>query len=71
MSTSAITRAVAKAGSQQRLAELIGVTQGLVSQWVNGARVATRHFEAIERETGITAQELLTDEMAKAQKRAA
>jgi DNA-binding transcriptional regulator YdaS (Cro superfamily) len=71
MSTSAISRAVTEAGSQQRLAELIGVTQGLVSQWCNGARVATRHFSAIEKTTGVTAQELLADEMAKPQNQAA
>jgi len=66
MTIPAIQRAVSIAGSQEKLAEAIGVTQGLVSQWCNGAAVATRHFAAIERETKVSAGELLVDEMAKA-----
>jgi len=66
MTQTAIQRAVTIAGSQEKLAEAIGVTQGLVSQWCNGATIATRHFAAIEQATKVTAGELLVDEMAKA-----
>lgn len=62
---SAIQRAVEKAGSQEKLAEKIGVTQGLVSQWVNGAQIPHKHFPRIEKATGVTAHELLDDELAK------
>ena len=64
---SAIQRAVEKAGSQDELARRIDVSQGLVSQWVNGAKIETRHFPEIERATNgdVTATDLLTDELAK------
>jgi DNA-binding transcriptional regulator YdaS (Cro superfamily) len=50
------------------LAEQIGVTQGLISQWVNGAQIPHKHFPKIERATGVTAHELLDDELAKLRK---
>ncbi|WP_354015428.1 transcriptional regulator [Dyella japonica] len=68
---SAIHRAVRLAGGQTSLATKVGVSQGLVWQWCNGARIPTRHFESIEKETGVSAQELLADEMAKDRNRAA
>lgn len=65
MSATAIQQAITVAGSQAKLAKLIGVTQGLVSLWARGATIPTRHFAAIERSTGITAQALLIDELSK------
>lgn len=61
----AIERAVKNVGSQQKLAEAIGVTQSLVSQWINGATVHQRHYEAIERVSGIRVHELLEDDLAR------
>lgn len=66
MTNTAIKRAIAIAGNQENLAKAIGVSQGLISQWINGAQIATRHFAAIENVTKVTASELLVDEMAKA-----
>lgn len=62
--TRAIDRAVKTAGSQQKLAEAIGVTQSLVSQWVAGATIHQRHYEAIERVSGVPVHELLRDDLA-------
>jgi DNA-binding transcriptional regulator YdaS (Cro superfamily) len=61
----AIERAVEVAGSQQRLAVAIGVTQSLVSQWLAGAVVHQRHYLAIEAATGVSVHELLEDDLAK------
>jgi DNA-binding transcriptional regulator YdaS (Cro superfamily) len=66
----AIQKAVQKAGGQTALAGVIGVTQGLVWQWLQGARIPTRHFAAIEKATGVTAMQLLADEMSKPTKTA-
>lgn len=50
MDTTAIARAVAIIGSQTELAEILGVTPGLVWQWINGRRVVdSKHCLAIER----------------------
>jgi DNA-binding transcriptional regulator YdaS (Cro superfamily) len=67
---SAIERAIEKAGGQGPLADAIGVSQGLISQWVNGAPIHQRHFPEIERATDgdVTPQELLADEMVKLQR---
>jgi DNA-binding transcriptional regulator YdaS (Cro superfamily) len=65
---SAIERAIEKVGSQQKLADLIGVSQGLISQWINGAQIPHKHFPKIEAETGVTAHELLDDELVKLKK---
>ena len=64
---SAIQRAVEKAGSQDELARRISVSQGLVSQWVNGAKIETRHFPNIVKATNgdVTAEQLLADELDK------
>jgi DNA-binding transcriptional regulator YdaS (Cro superfamily) len=64
----AIQKAVTAAGGQTALAVAIGVTQGRVWQWLKGDGIPTRHFAAIERATGITAQDLFADEMAKSAK---
>jgi len=63
----AIQRAVEEAGGQEALANAVGVSQGLVSQWVSGAPVHTRHFRGIEKATrgAVTPHELLADEMEK------
>lgn len=65
ISKSAIRQAVDIAGGQTSLATKIGVSQGLVWQWCNEARISTRHFKAITAATGITAEQLLADELAK------
>ncbi|TPG50163.1 transcriptional regulator [Rhodanobacter glycinis] len=65
MKTEAINTAVKVAGGQTALAARIGVSQGLVWQWTRGQAIATKHFAAIERETGVTAHQLLADELAK------
>lgn len=61
----ALGRAIEKAGSQEKLAALIGVTQALVSQWVNGAPIPNKYFPLIEKATGVSAYDLLDDELAK------
>jgi DNA-binding transcriptional regulator YdaS (Cro superfamily) len=71
MNDTAITRAVEKAGGQTALARAINVSQGLVWQWLNGAPIHIKHFESIERATGITYQELLAGEMQKLAEKAA
>ncbi len=62
---SALNRAIEIAGGQERLANAIGVSQSLVSQWVNGAVIQHKHFPKIERATGVSAHDLLDDELAK------
>lgn len=62
---SALERAISRVGSQDKLASAIGVSQSLVSQWLNGAPINTKHFPKIEVATGVTAQELLEDELRK------
>lgn len=62
---SAIERAIEQAGSQAKLADGIGVSQGRVSQWVKGAPIPVQHFLEIERLTGVTPHELLEDELEK------
>jgi DNA-binding transcriptional regulator YdaS (Cro superfamily) len=66
---SAIERAVEIAGSQQRLADAIGVTQSQISHWINGQPVHHNHYQSIELATGVTAHELLADELAKVKPR--
>lgn len=50
MGMSAIKRASEIVGSQQKLAELLGVTSGAVSQWVDG-EVPVQHCIPIEKIT--------------------
>lgn len=63
----AIERAIDACDSQQKLADAIGVTQSLVSQWLHGAPIHPRHFKKIESATGgaVTVEELLKDEIDK------
>jgi len=69
----AIDRAVSIVGSQAKLAEKIGVSQGRVSQWVAGADIHPRYFQRIAdaTEDSVTPLEMLADEMAKARAPAA
>lgn len=69
MST-AIERAIEKQGGQGQLADAIGVSQGLISQWVSGAPIHPRHFSEIARATDgeVTPEQLLADEMQKYQR---
>jgi DNA-binding transcriptional regulator YdaS (Cro superfamily) len=61
--TSALDRAIQKAGSQEALAELIGVKQQHVSYWLNKGRqrVPAEHCAAIEAATGVAKHELRPD----------
>lgn len=66
----AIDRAVKKCETQAALAEKIGVTQALISQWVNGhTAIDIAHFQNISDATGgdVTPEELLADELSKLQ----
>lgn len=65
-----IERAIAICDSQQGLADRIGVSQALISQWLSGALVHQRHFPGIVAATGglVTAAELLEFELAKLEK---
>ena len=66
--TTAIEAAIQIVGTQSKLAELCGVTQSLISQWVKGAAVHCRHFPSIVSATGgkVSLERLLSDEIAKA-----
>jgi DNA-binding transcriptional regulator YdaS (Cro superfamily) len=68
---SAIQKAVDVVGSQIELARRIGVTQSLISQWVQGATILPKHFLAIERATRgtVNVQALLEDELVKSVRR--
>jgi DNA-binding transcriptional regulator YdaS (Cro superfamily) len=68
-SMSAIARAVEIAGGQQKLAHAIGVTQSQISHWINGQNVHHKHYRSIEAVTGVTAHELLADELEKVKPR--
>lgn len=64
MDTTPIRRAVDLIGGHKRLAEALGVTPSLISQWVSGRRpVAARHVRKIEELCGheVTCQELLPE----------
>lgn len=63
----AIDKAIEVCGSQKRLADAIGVTQSLVSQWVGGAAIHPRHFKKIEgaADGAVTVEDLLKDEIEK------
>jgi DNA-binding transcriptional regulator YdaS (Cro superfamily) len=61
MSKDAITRAVAVAGGQTKLAKLIGVTQGHVSSWIKRGKVPAEKVLLIERQTGVPRYDLRPD----------
>jgi DNA-binding transcriptional regulator YdaS (Cro superfamily) len=59
MGKHAIKKAVKVAGGQTALARKLGVTQGLVWQWLNHADSDPLNFApAIEQETGVKCEEL-------------
>lgn len=64
---SAIQRCIEIAGGQAKVAAACGVSQSMVSQWVNGSPIQIRHFPALVlvSEGQVTEQELLADELAK------
>lgn len=62
---SPLERAVEKAGTQEKLAIAIGVSQGRVSQWLNGEPIPSKYFPKIESATGVTVYDLLDGELAK------
>lgn len=59
----ALERAVRAAGSQSKLAEMLGVKQAHVWHWLNKAQrgVPAERVRAIESATGIPAHELRPD----------
>lgn len=63
MSTTALTRALAKFdNNQSRFAAAIGTSQQLVSYWVrNGKELPAEFVLATERETGISRHDLRAD----------
>jgi transcriptional regulator with XRE-family HTH domain len=46
--------------NQQRLAQLIGVTQGSVSRWLKGSQPHHRHIEVLAKHLGVTFKWLLS-----------
>jgi DNA-binding transcriptional regulator YdaS (Cro superfamily) len=62
---SAIQKAVKCLGSQDKLADAIGVSQGRVSQWANGELIPTKYFPLIHRATDgkVTPEELLAEQL--------
>lgn len=59
----ALDRAIAIAGNQEKLGEAIGSSQSEVSQWVTGRRpVPPKKAVAIERATGISRREFRPDD---------
>lgn len=53
MSTEALKQAIEVAGSQTKLARVIGATQGHVSQWLRRGKVPADKVLLIERATGV------------------
>jgi DNA-binding transcriptional regulator YdaS (Cro superfamily) len=57
-----IARAIEVAGTKAALATAVGVTPGLIYQWLSGLRpLAAHHCPAIERATGVTCEDLRPD----------
>lgn len=63
MTNKAIEKAVSIAGSQQKLADLCGVTQPTVWRWVHGGGMDARYVMAIARATNgrVKPQEIRPD----------
>jgi len=63
MVNDALQRACAAAGSQKRLADLIGTTQSQVWYWLERSKkgVSGEYVLSIERETGVHRSELRPD----------
>ncbi len=60
--TTIIRKAVANAGGQVSMAKKVGVTQGLVSNWCNGATIASRHFKRIAQAGDVAQSKLMAAE---------
>ncbi len=67
--TTLIRRAVENAGGQVKMAKAVGVTQGLVSNWCNGATIASRHFSKIADAGRVSKVKLMESEAANAELR--
>lgn len=61
MSTTALKRAIEAAGSQSKLAEAIGKTQGHVSKWLERNYIPAECVLPIEAATGVSRHELRPD----------
>lgn len=62
MDTSApIDRAISAAGTQQRLAEILGIKSASISEWKGRGSVPANRCIAIEDATGVTRYELRPD----------
>lgn len=56
-----LQRAIDAAGSQQRLAESLGIRSASISEWKSRGRVPAERVLAIETETGVSRHELRPD----------
>ncbi|ASL01788.1 transcriptional regulator [Xanthomonas citri] len=54
-------KAIQAAGSQQRLAEQLGIRSASISEWKVRGRVPAERVVAIERETGVSRHDLRPD----------
>lgn len=61
MSVEALRTAISNAGSQTKLAERIGKTQGHISQWLRRGTVPAEMVLTIERASGVSRHELRPD----------
>jgi DNA-binding transcriptional regulator YdaS (Cro superfamily) len=63
MTNEALQRAITQAGSQKRLAELIGTTQSHIWYWLERSKrgVPAEYCSAIERATGVPRHQLRPD----------
>lgn len=56
-----IDRVIKKAGTQVKLAKLLGVTQAAVSYWKLGGKISAEKALLIQKEFGIPLKKLLPD----------
>lgn len=61
MSSDALKQAIQVAGSQTKLAQAIGSTQGHISQWLRRGKVPAEKVLPIERATGVARHLLRPD----------
>ena len=62
MNTYGLKKAIEKAGSQQALAELLGVRQSHISNWLNREkRIPAERVLSVESATGVPRHELRPD----------
>jgi DNA-binding transcriptional regulator YdaS (Cro superfamily) len=67
--TTLIRQAVANAGGQVKMAKAVNVSQGLVSNWCNGAMIASRHLAKIAEAGGVKLRALSDQEIRNAEAR--